>query len=156
MQNPTVVCITDAPLTLSGGSPAGGIYSGTGVTSATFNPSTAGTGIWNIVYTYTDVNTCSDTAIQSIAVDVCTGITQLTVDNEQLTIFPNPFSTTVTLTGIKGDAELILYNSLGAEVAAWKTASTTTTLETDSLPAGIYLLQIKTAEGTVIKKIIKE
>jgi gliding motility-associated-like protein len=42
------------------GSPAGGTYSGTGVTANTFSPSTAGVGTYSIVYTYTNpVTTCT-------------------------------------------------------------------------------------------------
>lgn len=157
VQSPTVLCITDAPLTLTGGSPAGGIFSGTGVTSNTFNPSTAGTGTWNIVYTYTDVYTCSDTAIQSLSVDVCTGIQSGIASNiSAITLFPNPFNASITLAGIKGSADLLLYNLLGAEVGSWKINNENTTLETGNLPSGIYLLQIKTEEGILVKKIIKE
>lgn len=58
------ICANAAPLTLSGGSPTGGVYSGTGVTSSTlngvttyqFNPATAGVGTHTIAYA---VNGCS-------------------------------------------------------------------------------------------------
>ncbi|MBD79625.1 MAG: hypothetical protein CL840_11965, partial [Crocinitomicaceae bacterium] len=54
------VCIDNGLVTLSGGSPTGGIYSGTGVSSNNFNPATAGVGTHNIVYSYTDGNGCTN------------------------------------------------------------------------------------------------
>ena len=38
---------------LSGGTPSGGIYSGSGVSNAIFSPINAGVGTHNITYTYT-------------------------------------------------------------------------------------------------------
>jgi len=63
------VCISTPPFLLTGGSPAGGIYTGFGVTPATgiFTPS-SGTGPHNIIYNYTDMNGCGNVAIQSLVV----------------------------------------------------------------------------------------
>jgi|GEM_PF-1382999 len=47
------VCVDDDPFTLSGASPAGGVYSGPGVAAGMFSPSAAGVGIHTIKYTYT-------------------------------------------------------------------------------------------------------
>jgi hypothetical protein len=47
------VCVDDDPFTLSGATPAGGVYSGPGVTAGVFNPSAAGAGTHTITYTYT-------------------------------------------------------------------------------------------------------
>ncbi|HXH17658.1 MAG TPA: T9SS type A sorting domain-containing protein, partial [Chitinophagales bacterium] len=64
----TAYCVNDA-LVLMNGNPAGGDYSGTGVTGHTFNPSLAGTGgPYLISYTYTDTNGCSATATQLVTV----------------------------------------------------------------------------------------
>ena len=48
--------------TLSG-TPTGGVFSGNGIiTDSIFNPQSAGVGVHNIVYTYTDANGCSNYA----------------------------------------------------------------------------------------------
>lgn len=62
------VCISASPVTLTGGTPAGGTYSGTAVTSGVFDPATAGAGTHNIYYIYTNTNGCtnSDTAQQIV------------------------------------------------------------------------------------------
>jgi uncharacterized protein (TIGR02145 family) len=63
------VCTNIPPFLLTQGSPLGGIYSGPGVTGGnTFNPATAGPGNHNIVYSYTDGNTCSNSDTTVITV----------------------------------------------------------------------------------------
>ncbi|KPK80046.1 MAG: hypothetical protein AMS27_17420, partial [Bacteroides sp. SM23_62_1] len=62
------VCIDVTPFALTGGSPAGGIYSGPGVAGGIFDPVAAGIGTHTITYTYSD-GTCSDFATQSITVN---------------------------------------------------------------------------------------
>ena len=64
----TGVCSNDSSFTLSGGSPAGGSYSGTGVSSGVFNPTSAGVGTHLITYTVTNSNSCSASASQNITV----------------------------------------------------------------------------------------
>lgn len=61
-------CVTTAPFALSGGTPAGGTYSGPGVSGGTFDPATAGVGTHNIVYTYTDANSCTNSATNTLQV----------------------------------------------------------------------------------------
>ncbi|WP_171017355.1 malectin domain-containing carbohydrate-binding protein [Maribacter sp. ACAM166] len=65
---PFASVLNTAPaFTLTGGSPAGGTYSGTGVTGTAFNP-VIGVGTYAITYSYTDTNGCSNSATRSITV----------------------------------------------------------------------------------------
>jgi len=56
--NPAPVCINAAPVTLTGFTPAGGIWTGQGITSpsGTADPSAAGAGQHYLTYTYVDPN----------------------------------------------------------------------------------------------------
>jgi hypothetical protein len=63
------VCIDVAPFILAGGAPSGGVYTGPGVSGGSFYPSVAGTGTHNITYSYTDLNSCTNSASTSIAVN---------------------------------------------------------------------------------------
>jgi hypothetical protein len=72
----TNCCLTDSPISLNGGLPLGGLYSGDGVSQSNFNPNNAGLGSHQLTYTYIDQNNCSDSANQSISVNICTGIAQ--------------------------------------------------------------------------------
>ncbi|MBL0105161.1 MAG: T9SS type A sorting domain-containing protein [Bacteroidetes bacterium] len=69
LSNFSAVCVNGSPVTRSGGSPAGGSYSGTGVASNIFTPSTAGTGSQTITYSYTDANGCSNSTTATILVN---------------------------------------------------------------------------------------
>ncbi|HMQ08837.1 MAG TPA: choice-of-anchor A family protein, partial [Saprospiraceae bacterium] len=63
------VCIDASPFALTGATPTGGEYSGTGVNNGTFNPSTAGAGLHTITYTYTDGKNCTNTCTFRIKVN---------------------------------------------------------------------------------------
>ncbi|HRG57303.1 MAG TPA: PKD domain-containing protein, partial [Bacteroidia bacterium] len=61
------ICETALPITLTGGIPAGGNYTGSGVLGGVFYPNLANT-VNTITYTYTDLNGCSSTASQNVTV----------------------------------------------------------------------------------------
>lgn len=63
----SAVCENGAAVSLTG-APAGGTFTGTGVTSNSFNPSGL-TGTNNVTYNYTDGNGCSNSATASIVVN---------------------------------------------------------------------------------------
>jgi gliding motility-associated-like protein len=72
---PVMNCGTYGPVCVAGGNvalagtPAGGTWSGTGVTGSAFNPATAGVGTHTLTYNYTDANTCSNSCTTNITVN---------------------------------------------------------------------------------------
>ena len=62
------VCENDASFGLSA-SPAGGTFSGVGVTGNSFNPGTAGPGIHTLTYTYTSPEGCTSSDESIIVVN---------------------------------------------------------------------------------------
>ncbi|MDD3875874.1 MAG: gliding motility-associated C-terminal domain-containing protein, partial [Bacteroidales bacterium] len=60
-------CIDASPETLTG-VPAGGYFSGPGITGNVFNPSYAGSGSHTITYYFTDINGCSNSYSQTVIV----------------------------------------------------------------------------------------
>jgi hypothetical protein len=83
----TQACEDDAAFLLSGGSPIGGTYSGTGVSGGNFDPANSGT--FTITYDYTDGNGCSNTATADITVVSCLGTGE--ISNEfGFKAYPNP------------------------------------------------------------------
>ena len=63
-------CGNDLPYTLVEATPAGGIYSGTGVSGGIFDPTLAGIGAHAITYTFTDGGTtCTNFDVQTIVVN---------------------------------------------------------------------------------------
>jgi hypothetical protein len=61
-------CEDETSVALTGGSPAGGTYSGMGVFGSIFNPSLVGPGVYTITYTFVDGNGCSASATDNIEV----------------------------------------------------------------------------------------
>ncbi|MFM7022400.1 MAG: gliding motility-associated C-terminal domain-containing protein [Flavobacteriales bacterium] len=63
-------CINKTAVTLSGGSPVGGVYSGTGVIAEKYNPSSTTAGAHTVTYTYTDPSTgCVNSATANFTVN---------------------------------------------------------------------------------------
>jgi hypothetical protein len=65
----TAQCLSSTTYALTDGSPAGGTYSGAGVTGSNFDASAVGVGTHTITYTYTDGNSCVNTATNTIMVN---------------------------------------------------------------------------------------
>lgn len=63
---PAAACSNSAPFAITGGTPAGGTYSGTGVSGGQFDPAS---GTQTISYDYTDGNGCSGSATAAITVN---------------------------------------------------------------------------------------
>jgi hypothetical protein len=152
------LCVDASPLTLSGGSPAGGAYSGTGVTGGIFNPS-VGAGTYNITYTYTSSENCTGSATQSILVESCASIEDWAMA-ANLTIFPNPVSDELTISFFNTSSEQVRVSLLGADgkliavsVAKPFTQYTEST-DVTSLASGMYMVRFETAMGTEVRKVI--
>jgi hypothetical protein len=143
-------CKTSSALFLNA-SPSGGVFSGPGIVNAAFNPSVAGVGTHQIIYTYTDVNNCSNSSSISMTVSACTGLEQYTNSNDELIIYPNPGKNYVTIKSAR-NTELVIVNELGQKI---KSASLnydngySCTIE--DLSEGIYFVM---SEGTAARKII--
>jgi hypothetical protein len=69
------VCANAIAFTITGESPAGGTFSGTGVSGNMFDPSMAGPGMHDIIYTYTDSNMCSNSDTATVMVNALPAIT---------------------------------------------------------------------------------
>ncbi|MDD3878239.1 MAG: gliding motility-associated C-terminal domain-containing protein [Bacteroidales bacterium] len=61
-------CQNNPPVLLTG-NPSGGTFSGTGVSGNYFYPSITGVGTFNITYTYTNANNCSNSQTQAVTVN---------------------------------------------------------------------------------------
>ncbi len=136
------VCSTAASFTLTGGTPAGGNFSGNGVSVGNiFNPSISGAGTFPIVYTYSN-GTCSSSATTHITVASCSGIATNYL-NEEIKVYPNPFMdyTTVYISSTipLADAAIYIYDVLGKEIKVISNIHThEIIIERNNLPAGMY------------------
>jgi PKD repeat protein len=148
-------CINSNSDTLTG-TPTGGVFSGQGVTGNNFDPSAAGQGTWTITYTFTDNNGCSNSAMQSINVGLCTGI-QNSVSQNGIVIYPNPFNEKINIIlDESNSADLTILNLLGETISRSHLQNGINEIDTHSLPNGIYITQIKSAERVFAQKLVKQ
>lgn len=101
-------CISTSSVTLSGGTPVGGTYTGLAVTNGVFDPSTAGLGLHVMYYSYTDANMC--TTLDSSSINVVNSIQYAIMDTsvcENSTAFAIstgiPLGGTYSGTGVVGN-----------------------------------------------------
>lgn len=146
------LCVYNAALTLSG-TPTNGVFSGNGVTNNDFDPSVAGIGNHNVVYTYTDANGCVNHDTLAIVVDGCAGLDDLS--KSSLSVFPNPSETgvfnIVASQALSGKSMLVL-NALGQQVAVYWFNGTEKMIDLSKEVKGIYLLKVGTQTFKLIKK----
>lgn len=153
----TSMCVNAATIQLNA-TPAGGSFSGTGVSGAVFSPSIAGSGIRIITYAYTNSATsCSSTKTISTTVSACTGIENIdSIDGLAFMVYPNPANTVAYITS-ELEAELAVSNNLGqCFLSCNLNAGITFTLQLSNMQPGIYFLTFTTAKGKVKKKLLVE
>ena len=135
------------PFILTGGSPAGGTYSGTGVVGGTtFDPAISGAGDFTLLYTYTDGGGCTSAAKTSIHVDVAAGISTAEL-MDVTSVYPNPFTNNTTISVKKSlhlqNAELHIYDVVGKErMKLSGIQSNEITIERKDLNSGIYFYKL--------------
>ncbi|MCG9911758.1 MAG: T9SS type A sorting domain-containing protein [Flavobacteriales bacterium] len=153
------LCVYSAELALSGATPAGGTFSGTGVTGNTFNPATAGTGSFVIEYIYTDNNNCVGIASETIAVSACAGINE---NNpvENLILAPNPVTDRLHISFTPATPGKVMMKILSANGKLVHTEQFVNTLQVNtsvdvaSFAKGVYFVQFMTDKGQVTHKIL--
>jgi hypothetical protein len=148
------VCDTLEPITLSGGTPNDGNYSGTSVTNNTFDPS-IGVGTYNITYSFTDGNGCSNEDIASIEVIECISSVGLAENkNASFNIFPNPttFVLFVELNSNSSNEMLTVYTVSGQKIQEIKIQGNEEQINVTNFSKGIYFLEI----GNVRQKFVVE
>ncbi len=155
---PPFVCNNASAFILTGGSPAGGVYSGTGVGSGMFSPSFAGNGTYTITYTVTNSN-CSNAASQNITVSTCTGIE--TNASQELSIYPNPTNgmINIVINNITFSELLITIVDIQGKLVYNKSEKGTTAdynkqIDLSGLAKGIYYIKLATDVQVTVKKLV--
>ncbi len=144
---------------LTGGTPEGGTYSGTGVSNGYFYPGIAGAGTHTITYTYTGDYECENYAESNIEV-----ISSLDVDNihytTQIHVYPNPSRNVlyVSLHTRKAQTiEISIVNQLGIKLLTnqpFVSDDKKIALKLDYINAGVYYVQVKDEKTYYVRKFI--
>ena len=79
------------------------------------------------------------------------------VDNlssETISIFPNPVSDNMTIRGNVNIREITLYNIAGQAIINQVVEAKSITINTSTLPAGVYTMKATLDKGTINKKVV--
>lgn len=154
-------CDIDGPTALSGGSPAGGTYSGPGVSGNAFDASSVGSGTYTITYTFTDVNGCSDSASQTVIVDICNGLPSTPEPIGVMQVVPNPNEGEFVLTfniAAADDYILEIHNALGQIVYAEQLNSFSgqysNKINLSEHGRGAYTIRLRSSTNEIIERVI--
>ncbi len=146
---PSNTCVNYPPINLNG-VPAGGVFTGHGITGSTFNPQTAGVGTHCITYTYINPQGCKSTAVQSVLVEPCTGIEELQSDG--WSVLPNPANHYIQIKPadhFNGRIKVQITDASGRFLSSeFKDCNQgeSVTVMTSNLSAGYYFLRIESGQ----------
>ncbi len=155
------LCVYNAAIALNA-TPAGGTWSGNGVSGPSFDPATAGVGVSIVTYSFTDVNGCSNMDTTSINVDVCTGIAANNASTIQdITVYPNPASGMVNISVNNANFTQLLinivdiqgkevYNELDKNVSAAYSKQ----INIEGFAKGVYYIRLTTGTDSKVQKLV--
>lgn len=154
------ICEDADAIVLTGGNPANGTYTGTGVTGGEFDPSVAGVGTFTITYTFESTEGCSGSTTASITVETCSGagIDEQSIEN--LSIFPNPANQNLTVSFFNNKnhaVNVVMLASDGKLIFTDSAAAMNdfnSTIDVTNLSKGVYFIQLQSASGNHVEKVI--
>ncbi|MCE3226911.1 MAG: hypothetical protein K0S32_1462 [Bacteroidetes bacterium] len=141
--------------------------------SATLTASGASTYSWNntstasgivvspatstsFTVTGTSTSSCINTAVYSLSVSACTGLSSETLASEHIKVFPNPFSSGFVLMTQGWNKEVKIYNTLGSLIYTASLTAEKTEIDLGNQPSGVYFINLKSEYGSKIIKVIKD
>ncbi len=116
---------------------------------------TAGDSITNFAAIYFDFNEPVITNTAKTSIILPTGIAAASPSQGKLHVFPNPAENSINISGIQlenGKAQLRLTDIYGKLILEKTVTTTTSTLETNQLANGVYLIQSGGMRATFVKQ----
>ncbi len=153
------VCNNTSTITLTGGKPSGGYYSGTGVMDSIFNPYAARIGLNFVYYNYTDSTGCGNSVFDTVVVLLCTGIQNAGME-ESVNLFPNPASNQLTIQTdllLSKNVDVSIFDITGKRliVSHQHNAGDKIQLNIGELAAGCYFVQLAVADKQLTRRFMK-
>ncbi|MEM1322196.1 MAG: PKD domain-containing protein [Bacteroidota bacterium] len=138
------LCLSNQQLPLTGGTPAGGIYSGPFIRDNMLDLSaiTDETTI-NITYSYVSKLNCSAEVTRPLSLVLCTSLDELE-EGLEVAVFPNPSKGyfQLELPEEEGRFDLSVYNVAGQRMLNQSLGAGRQELDLSGWPAGVYLLEL--------------
>jgi hypothetical protein len=153
------------------GNPGNGVWTKTGVVTITPSGTNSTTtsvstgnvaGATSITYTYTNANGCvsSRTISSNIVTCATKGInnSQLTMDNSQWTVYPNPARSIINLNvkTLVGAGSIVVTDLYGKQLKQQSLSIGTNTIDVSTFAKGMYLVSVITESGKQTQKVIVE
>ncbi|MBX7108599.1 MAG: T9SS type A sorting domain-containing protein [Chitinophagales bacterium] len=151
-----------APAVTLSGTPAGGNFSGPGVTGNSFSPAAAGVGgPYVISYTYSDANACTGVDTVHVVVTFPIGIDQ-PLTAERIIIYPNPgdglLVLDITAPHITGELDCKVFNIVGQvvheETIHVNGERVTQSFDFRQWSKGTYYFELRNDDQVIRKKIV--
>ncbi len=151
------------------GSPVGGVWSTSGVLAVTTPGGVVSTGLiagaGSLTYTFTNANGCSNSRTISNNIVTCAarGLSeesngQLTIDNAQFTIYPNPARSFIRLNveTLVGKGQIVVTDLYGKTVRTQTLSMGNNNVDIANLSKGFYLVSVITVNGKNTQKLVVE
>lgn len=162
---PVVTCpdnfsvTAEGAVTITGATPDGGTFSGTGITGNNFDPATLANGDYIITYSYTDAVTgCTNSCDFTITVDIDNSIN--VSESAAVSIYPNPNNGMFKLnfSNVNGNVNYQVYDTKGSIIVDENILTNGNTVKEVSLNLvpGVYYVKLITAGQTVVEKLVIE
>lgn len=127
--------------------PTGGVFTGTGVTVNTLDPSLL-TGVNTVTYTYTDPNGCMDDETVNYTVLNCTAVEE--EEESSVLLYPNPVIHQLYIQSNAAVHDFIVFDLTGKIVLRGNLSMNV--IDMSALNTGIYMLDIDGKRFKIIKK----
>ncbi len=157
--NPDTICSSGGLVVLPIGTPPAGSYLGAGVSGSNFNPATAGVGSHDIIYTYTNSNSCINSDTTTITVEICTDVNNIITDFG-IIIYPNPSTGQFTIekpNNLNKKVQVRLLDATSKLILEKVIPIGNQKVEMDirNYSKGIYYLQLIVDDEIFVKQILK-
>ena len=153
------LCNNGAVINLTGGEPAGGYYSGSGVSNGVFDPNVGNIGLNFIYYSYTDNTGCGNSVFDTIDILLCTGIRSIDLESG-LQLYPDPCTDRITIQSdilFQSNALISVYDIAGKRIYVnySRQSDNKVSINISALATGCYSVQVMADDRVVSKRFIK-
>lgn len=148
----TIVMLSHPAFALEGATPAGGTYTGAGVSNGMFNAATATVGDHTITYTYTNANGCTAVCTFVITVKLDTSV-PVKPEQTAIKLYPNPARDFVTIEANDEIQEVRMVDMLGQVVFTDVVQYRSYELNVSAFKSGIYFVQVLTEKGFTTHRV---
>jgi uncharacterized repeat protein (TIGR03803 family) len=127
----------------------------TGATTASFTFAPTVAGITTYTVTGTNVNGCKNMATVTQTVSTCgAGIEKYSANNNEITVYPNPNNGSFVVTTTENTSAIMVTDILGNELLSVTPNGTTTNINLNAQPSGVYFIRVMANGVQTVKRII--